>query len=130
MPKSAKKGTISASVGKAKLPEETQEPKVEEVEEIVVDEPKVEEPVEVPAEEESEPEVEAVPERPEAEVRAEKIPDAQISKYWREVEAQRKAPRVHQQELTLSEKVLRYFDVSSQYGVSVPPIPASKPISY
>lgn len=105
-------------MAKVKLPEETQQPKSEEVEDIVIDEPEVEEPVEVTAEEESEPEVEAVPEKSDAELRAERISDAQISKYWRGLEAQRKAPRVHQEDLTLSEKVLRYFDVSSQYGVS------------
>lgn len=67
-------------------------------------------------EEEEEPEVEAVPERPEAEIKAEKITEAQIKKYWKAIEQQRIAPRVHQQDLGLNEKVLRYFDVSSQYG--------------
>jgi DNA polymerase delta subunit 4 len=114
VPKSAKKGVISASVAKVKLPEETQQPKTEEVEEIVIDEPEVEEPVE----DESEPEVEAVPEKSDSELRAERISDGQISRYWKGLEAQRKAPRVHMEDLTLSEKVLRYFDVSSQYGVS------------
>lgn len=118
VPKSAKKGAISASVAKVKLPEETQQPKSEEVEDIVIDEPEVEEPVEISTEEESEPEVEAVPEKSDAELRAERISDSQINKYWRGLEAQRKAPRVHQEDLTPSEKVLRYFDVSSQYGVS------------
>ncbi|PFH56652.1 hypothetical protein XA68_16191 [Ophiocordyceps unilateralis] len=55
-------------------------------------------------------------ERTEAEARAEQISDAQISSYWRTVERQRKAPRVHQDDLDVCEKVLRYFDVSSQYG--------------
>ncbi|PHH88896.1 hypothetical protein CDD83_6908 [Cordyceps sp. RAO-2017] len=52
----------------------------------------------------------------EAELRAEGISDAQIGRYWRSLERQRKAPRVHQQDLDVSQKVLRYFDVSSQYG--------------
>lgn len=52
-----------------------------------------------------------------AEARAEKVTDAQIKKYWRDVEAARIAKRVHQEELSLAEKVLRYFDISSQYGV-------------
>lgn len=55
-----------------------------------------------------------------AELKAAKISDAAIQKYWRKVEAERMAKRVHQEDLTLSEKVLRYFDVSSQYGVSFP----------
>ncbi|RDA83815.1 hypothetical protein CP532_4613 [Ophiocordyceps camponoti-leonardi (nom. inval.)] len=57
-----------------------------------------------------------VPERTEAEVRAESVSNAQMASYWREVELQRKAPRVHQQDVEMCEKVLRYFDVSSQYG--------------
>lgn len=68
-------------------------------------------------------EEEEVAEKSEAELRAEKIGDAQINSYWRSVESQRKAPQVHQQGLNVSEKVLRYFDVSSQFGVRrAPPI--------
>lgn len=52
-------------------------------------------------------------------IRAEKITDAQIKKYWKEVEAARIAKRVHQEGLSVGEKVLRYFDISSQYGVSL-----------
>lgn len=65
-----------------------------------------------------EPAIESAPEREksDAEIKAEKISEAQLKKYWRGVEAQRKAPRVHQQGLDMGEKILRYFDVSSQYG--------------
>ncbi|KUI58917.1 DNA polymerase delta subunit 4 [Cytospora mali] len=56
------------------------------------------------------------PEKTEAEAKAEKISDAQIKRYWKGVEDARIAKRVHQEELSLPEKVLRYFDVSSQYG--------------
>lgn len=56
--------------------------------------------------------------QPEAEIRAGKTTDAQIKKYWKEVEAARIAKRVHQEDLSVGEKVLRYFDISSQYGVS------------
>lgn len=56
-------------------------------------------------------------ERTEEEERAAKVTDAQIRKYWRERENERRAPRVHQQELGVEEKVLRLFDISSQYGV-------------
>ncbi|RDL37338.1 uncharacterized protein BP5553_04771 [Venustampulla echinocandica] len=48
--------------------------------------------------------------------RASAISDAQIKKYWRDREAERKAPRVHQQDLSVEEKVLRLFDMSSQFG--------------
>ncbi|GAO16238.1 uncharacterized protein UV8b_08250 [Ustilaginoidea virens] len=51
-----------------------------------------------------------------AEAAAEKVTDSQIRKYWKGIERIRKAPRVHQAELSVDEKVLRYFDVSSQYG--------------
>ena len=50
---------------------------------------------------------------------ARKITDAQIKKYWRSKEQERKAPRVHQQDLTVYEKVLREWDMSGQYGVCV-----------
>lgn len=43
--------------------------------------------------------------------------EAQINKYWRQKEQQRKAPRVHQEDLSVHEKVLREWDMSGQYGV-------------
>lgn len=51
-----------------------------------------------------------------AELSAEKVTDAQIKRYWKGVEAARISKRVHQEGLSQAEKVLRYFDVSSQYG--------------
>lgn len=48
-----------------------------------------------------------------------KIKEAQIKKYWREKEASRKAPRVHQEDLSLHEKVCREFDTDGRYGVSI-----------
>lgn len=57
--------------------------------------------------------------RSDAEIKAAKISDAAIQRYWRKVEAERMAKRVHQEDLTTNEKVLRYFDVSSHYGVSI-----------
>lgn len=61
---------------------------------------------------------EPLAEKTEAQTKAERISDAQIKRYWKGVEDARLARRVHQAELGLPEKVLRYFDVSSQYGVS------------
>lgn len=52
------------------------------------------------------------------EKRAIKVTNAQIKKYWQAKEAERKSPRVHQQGLEVSEKILREFDMSGQYGVS------------
>ncbi|KAI1076396.1 hypothetical protein F5B20DRAFT_555925 [Whalleya microplaca] len=74
----------------------------------------------IEVEEEPKPEAEQpVPEKSEAEVRAEKITDRQIDQYWRQLERERIAKRVHQEGLSLAEKVLRYWDVSSQYGPCV-----------
>ncbi|PSR99217.1 DNA polymerase delta, subunit 4-domain-containing protein [Coniella lustricola] len=47
---------------------------------------------------------------------AQEISDKQVEKYWKGIQDVRIAKRVHQDSLTLSEKVLRYFDISSQYG--------------
>jgi DNA polymerase delta subunit 4 len=52
------------------------------------------------------------------EKRAIKVSNAQIKKYWQAKESERKCPRVHQQGLDVSEKILREFDMSGQYGVS------------
>ena len=107
----AKKAVVSSPAVAKVEPEKLAE---EEVVEVVT--PAAEE------EEEEEPEIETkevVPEKSEAEIKAEKVSDAQIAKYWKGIEKLRVAPRVHQEQLSLSEKVLRYFDVSSQYGVSL-----------
>lgn len=51
------------------------------------------------------------------EIKAEKVTDAQVRRYWREREAERKSARVHQEDLSVEEKILRLFDMSSQFGV-------------
>jgi len=73
---------------------------------------------EVEVEVEVKPEEEETTPKTEAELRAQKITSAQLAKYWKKIEGERMAPRVHQQDVALGEKILRYFDVSSQYGVS------------
>ncbi|KAI4178051.1 MAG: hypothetical protein LQ348_005704 [Seirophora lacunosa] len=55
----------------------------------------------------------------EAEGKARKVSEAAVKRYWRAKEGERKAPRVHQQHLSLHEKILRHFDLSSQYGPCV-----------
>lgn len=90
-------------------PPPSKKAKIEEAEEAVVE-----------PEDESQ---EVEDDKPEAEVRASKITDAQLRKYWKGVEEARLAKRVHQEELGLGEKVLRYFDISSQYGVGFSPFP-------
>ncbi|KAF3043978.1 hypothetical protein E8E12_003637 [Didymella heteroderae] len=47
---------------------------------------------------------------------ARRISDAAIKKYWIAKEKQRLAPRVHQNDISLHEKILREFDMSAQYG--------------
>lgn len=105
-PKKADEVTAAKSASQDELDEELNTPEV-------VD-------IEVEAEEAEPEEKEEVLEKSEAELRAEKITDAQIGKYWKAIEAERIAPRVHVGDLSTGEKVLRYFDVSSQYGVRVP----------
>ena len=46
------------------------------------------------------------------------LPESKLKAYWAAKEAERKAPRVHQKDLTMREKILREFDMSSRYGVS------------
>lgn len=50
---------------------------------------------------------------------ARRISDAAIKRYWAAKEKQRTAPRVHQKDLSLHEKILREFDMSGHYGVSI-----------
>ncbi|USW56828.1 Putative DNA polymerase delta, subunit 4 [Septoria linicola] len=50
------------------------------------------------------------------ETRARKIPQTQINRYWRAKEQERKAPRVHQEDLSTHEKILREWDMQSHYG--------------
>ena len=61
----------------------------------------------------------AKPELDEREETAKKVTDAQIKRYWKAKEQARKAPRVHQEGLSLHEKILREWDLSSQFGVCV-----------
>ena len=55
------------------------------------------------------------------EVEAMKVSEAQIKRYWTLKEEARIAPRVHQKGLGVHEKVLREFDLSSQFGVRLSP---------
>lgn len=52
------------------------------------------------------------------EAQARKVKDTEIKRYWRNKESERKAPRVHQEGLSVHEKILREWDMSGQYGVS------------
>lgn len=127
VPKDLKKAAVEApAIARTAIPERpasknevTKEEEEEEAVDVVAEEPEILEEPELESETEVEPAVEQVPEKTEVELKAEKITDAQIKSYWKAIEKQRKAPRVHQEDLDLGEKVLRYFDVSSQYGVSL-----------
>ncbi|KAF5582663.1 DNA polymerase delta subunit 4 [Fusarium pseudoanthophilum] len=106
VPKSAKKSAISASISKLDPSQHTSQ---REVEDIVVNDLESTEAVT---------DIEVVPEpaKSDLELEAEKVTDNQIKKYWKSIEDQWTTPRLHQQGVSLSERVLRYFDVSSQYG--------------
>ncbi|KAK6363814.1 hypothetical protein TWF730_001222 [Orbilia blumenaviensis] len=51
--------------------------------------------------------------------KAYKITDPHIHKYWKDIENSRIHQAVHQQGLAEYEKILRHFDLSSQYGPCV-----------
>jgi len=53
-----------------------------------------------------------------AEEEASNISDTQIKKYWQQKEQERKAPRVHQEDVPLFERVCREWDTDGRYGVS------------
>lgn len=127
VPKPVKDSVISSNLTKPVQPEEAKPTKSEdEVEAAPVEAAPV---VATPEPEpELEPEeAEPIPAKSEAEVKAEKIGNAAIERYWRNVQSQRMAKQVHQEGLTTGERLLRYFDVSSQYGVCVFSILAAFP---
>ncbi|KAL4898113.1 DNA polymerase delta, subunit 4-domain-containing protein [Aspergillus ambiguus] len=48
--------------------------------------------------------------------RATKLTEKDLQRYWKNEESKRRGPSVHHQDLSLHEKILRHFDLSSQYG--------------
>jgi DNA polymerase delta subunit 4 len=121
VPKSAKDSVVAASSPLKK--ELVHQPKVEKDDDDDHDKEAVDDEISVKADEQLQRETEQQivhvdVTKSDAELKAAKLGDAAVQKYWRKVEAERMSKRVHQEDLTLSEKVLRYFDVSSQYGVS------------
>ncbi|KAL4803857.1 DNA polymerase delta, subunit 4-domain-containing protein [Aspergillus unguis] len=48
--------------------------------------------------------------------KAAKVTKKQLQDYWKAEEAKSRGPRVHHEDLSLDEKILRHFDLSSQYG--------------
>ncbi|KIE02651.1 DNA polymerase delta subunit 4, partial [Metarhizium majus ARSEF 297] len=111
VPKDIKNKLVTPTTTKIEVPER-RKPVEENVEEVVDD--KVDD-----QEEDDQEEAELKEEvlvKTEAELKAEKLTNSQIDKYWKGIEKERKAPRVHQEGLSVNDKVLRYFDVCSQYG--------------
>ncbi|KAE8377013.1 DNA polymerase delta, subunit 4-domain-containing protein [Aspergillus bertholletiae] len=83
--------------------------------------------VSVPTTESSQPHVAELAVRQQAQAEAEqpltkedekaiKITEKDLQVYWQKEEKKRRGPRFHQQDLTLHEKILRHFDLSSQFG--------------
>jgi DNA polymerase delta subunit 4 len=99
----------------------TEEPSVKaepEVDEVIIQAPAVA----VPAPSKSDKQLEA-------EKEARKVSEARIKKYWTAKEKTRMAPRVHQEDLSLHEKVLREWDMCGLYGVRSPfPFPPLSPL--
>jgi len=122
--KTGKEGYKSPSRAKEYIPEPTPEPAASK-DELEQDEEEEEED-ETPTSSDDEQQHQVRPaavvapqERSEAEVKAAKISGKAIEKYWNGIESSRDARAVHKKHtegLTTGEKVLRYFDVSSQYG--------------
>lgn len=52
------------------------------------------------------------------EQQARKVSETQIKRYWRAKEQERLAPRLHQEDMSVYERILREWDMSGQYGVS------------
>ncbi|RMY08623.1 hypothetical protein D0868_04701 [Hortaea werneckii] len=50
------------------------------------------------------------------EQRARKVSETQIKRYWRAKEQERLAPRLHQEDMSVYERILREWDMSGQYG--------------
>ncbi|KKK12872.1 hypothetical protein AOCH_004967 [Aspergillus ochraceoroseus] len=48
--------------------------------------------------------------------RAIKITKKELQQYWNQLESKSRGPRVHQDGLSVDEKILRHFDLSSQFG--------------
>ncbi|KAL3484860.1 DNA polymerase delta subunit 4 [Aspergillus germanicus] len=48
--------------------------------------------------------------------KATKISKKQLQEYWKQEESKSRGPRVHHDDISLEEKILRHFDLSSQYG--------------
>ncbi len=119
VPKSTKDAALASnksSLSKEYVPDSDSEPVKPQVEDILTNDVKPAE-----GEAETEEEVKEEVQKTEAEIRAEKVSVAAIQRYWDKIEASRRAKEIHRKHaegLTTGEKVLKYFDVSSQYGVS------------
>ncbi|MCJ1327089.1 hypothetical protein MMC10_003755 [Thelotrema lepadinum] len=121
--KAAKKDAADAAAKAAKLEESLSE--VADVSVSGSAEGSIIEPVEAEEVEAKEREQELAIRQPqkvvvdESEEKAKKTSDAQVRRYWKGVDEMRKAPRVHQQSLSVNDKILRHFDMSSQFGPSI-----------
>ncbi|KAK3361050.1 DNA polymerase delta, subunit 4-domain-containing protein [Lasiosphaeria ovina] len=112
VPKSAKDSLLKPSSLSKEIPPEPEADSPPQTTDIEVE--KEEAPQQVKQESSEE-----AAEKSDAEFRADRISDASIERYWGKIEASRQARathRKHTEGLTTGEKLLRYFDVSSQYG--------------
>ncbi|GKT44408.1 DNA polymerase delta subunit 4 [Colletotrichum spaethianum] len=111
VPKEQKKAALTSAVERAEIGKPAKDE--EEANEIQLDEPA--------SPEIEEPDVkEEVPEKSESVTRAEKISDAQINKYWKSVEAQRIAPRVHQKDPCIGLQRMKRWQRAERLGLNPP----------
>jgi DNA polymerase delta subunit 4 len=113
-----KPGTRAANAKKNLLTKSTkkeEKPIVEDVQVIDVDEPTTAEAAIIVQTEQVQQQTQSTPEEDEAK----RITKKRIETYWKNQISESKAPRAHQEGLSLEEKILRKFDMSGQYGVSV-----------
>ncbi|KAK4150302.1 DNA polymerase delta, subunit 4-domain-containing protein [Chaetomidium leptoderma] len=123
--KTGKEGYKSPSRAKEYIPEPTPEPTSKKLEKEEDEDEDEDEQTPATTDDDDEHDVQVQTKKQQQQQRqqpaaaAEKISDRAIERYWSEIEAGRNAKAVHKKHgegLTTGEKVLRYFDVSSQYG--------------
>ncbi|KAF2690403.1 hypothetical protein K458DRAFT_413176 [Lentithecium fluviatile CBS 122367] len=108
----AKKNILAEPVKKEEKPEATDVQVKEEEEE---EEPTTAEAAIIEQTEQVQQQTQSTPEEDEAR----RITKKRIEAYWKKEISGDKAPRAHQQGLSLEEKILRKFDMSGQYGPCV-----------
>lgn len=107
----AKKNILSDSVKKEEKPEVADVQVKQEAEPTTAEAAIIEQTEQIQEQTQSTPEEEE----------AKRITQKQLQQYWKRVIEKDAAPRAHQKDLRLEDKILKRFDMSGQFGVSLPP---------